>query len=92
MRKVYRWAWHTSRCGSLMGIFTADEAEVEAAIGKDVYFGEVLGKHSDVHGTIERSEFEVVAEDASFVEAFDKFGCATGYNPIARLAEQADEV
>jgi hypothetical protein len=90
MRKVYRWAWHTPRSGSIMGIFTADDAEVEKAIGQEVGFGEVLGKHSDVHGTIERGEFEVVTDDAAFVEAFDKFGCATGYNPIVRLAEQAD--
>jgi hypothetical protein len=35
--------------GALSGIFVAEEEAVEALIasGKEVYFGEVLGKHSE---------------------------------------------
>lgn len=30
---------------------------VESVIGNEVYFGEILGKHSEVYGTLEEGRF-----------------------------------
>lgn len=68
--------------GAIEGLFTADDAEVEAAIGKRVEFGEVLGKHSDIGGTLEASEFVALTDDPDFVEKFDRFKCGSGFNPF----------
>lgn len=51
--KLYRYYQYYGRMGSLSGIFAAEEAEVQAAIGKEVDFDEALGKHSHAYGPLE---------------------------------------
>ena len=82
MKKLYRYEMDCGRAGTVEGLFTADDAEVAAAIGKDVQFGEILGKHSEVAGTLDASEFEELTDDAAFIAKFEEFHCASGYNPL----------
>jgi len=49
--------------GDLEGLFVADEESVAQAIGHKVYFGEVLGKHSEIYGTLERDSLSIVSDD-----------------------------
>lgn len=79
---VYRWFADFGRMGSLDGVFTARADEVAAFVGKHVYFGEVLGKHSDVSCTLEADQFELLTDDADFVEKFKRFRLWTGTDPI----------
>ncbi|ADQ53308.1 hypothetical protein 65p300 [Aeromonas phage 65] len=51
MLKLYRFYWDAGRGGSVEGLFVEDSEVVEKYIGSDVYFGEILGKHSEVEGT-----------------------------------------
>jgi hypothetical protein len=88
---LYRYTMDCGRMGSVQGLFIATDAEVKAALGKDVYFGEVLGKHSDISGTLEEKEFERLTDDADFVAKFKKFDCASGHNPLERLSDSEDE-
>jgi hypothetical protein len=88
---VYRWSQYFGRGGSLSGVFVARADEVESVIGRDVYWGEVLGKHSEVEGELEASDFELLTDDADFIEKFRRFGLATGRNPIQRIAEWDEE-
>lgn len=52
------------------------------AIGKRVYFGEILGKHSEILGELEEKDLRVLTEYHDFIEKFEEFGCASGYNPL----------
>lgn len=83
MKKLYRFDFDCGRQGSLYGTFVADEKDIANAIGKRMYFGEVLGKHSDISGNLDEEEhLYVVTDDQDFVEKFEKFNCDSGYNPL----------
>ena len=46
---------------------------------KEVYLGEIEGKHSDVYGPLETTDFEIISEDQEKIKAFqeligDNFG------------------
>lgn len=59
-------------------------------VGKSIYFGEVLGKHSDVYGTIEQGEITLITDNAEAIKALqDACGkTISGHNPLQYLAEQ----
>lgn len=85
-QKLFRFHWDCGRNGDLYGVFVATQTEVDAAIGQKAYFGEVLGKHSDIQGTIDPGEIEVLTDDADFIEKAIKYGIASsGYNPLQYL-------
>lgn len=86
---IYRFYWDCGRNGDLSGIFIADADAVEKIQGKEVYFGEVLGKHSDIHGTIDPGEITLVSDKPSDVEVFARLGLDNGYNPFSYLGEDA---
>lgn len=72
------------RQGSLEGIFIADTEDVKFLIENkvSVYFGEVLGKHSEIYGNVEPHELEVITTEANVVDIVEKYGLAIGYNPF----------
>ena len=84
---IWRWSW-SMRGGDLESVFTATRAEVEELYGQYIVFGEVLGKHSDVQGTLEADEFEVLSEDPQLVELFRKHVGSTGHSPFDYLEEE----
>lgn len=75
---LWKFHWDCGRMGELSSIFKATKGEVENAIGKEVNFGEALGKHSEVYGTIEEGEIELISEDENVVNVVPE----VGYNPI----------
>lgn len=82
MRKLYRFHWDCGRMGDVTGIFVEDEAVIEKAIGREVSFGEILGKHSDVNGTLDVKDITMICEDQPFIRTFEDLRCQSGYNPI----------
>lgn len=78
---LWRFYWDCGRQGSVEGIFKATKEEVDAAIGKEVYFGEILGKHSEVYGIIEDGEIEIISDDPLIV----KNATESGYDPLDYL-------
>ena len=87
MRKLYRMVWDCGRMGFLEGIFIADEVDVENLIGKTVYFGEVLGKHSEIFGEIERGDITELSDDQEFIDKFSELIGPVGYNPFDYVNE-----
>lgn len=77
---LYKFYWDCGRNGSIDGAFIADEEEVLAIIGTEVAMGEVLGKHSDIYGTIEPGEITLVTQDPAVLEALKGF--SVGVNPL----------
>lgn len=91
MKGVYRFQFDAGRNGMLHGLFVADDEEIKALMGRHLYFGEVLGKHSEIQGPLEDSDVKLVTQDKTFVKMFEELGCATGFSPWDGLPEDEDE-
>lgn len=78
--------------GDVDGMFFAEEEDVKNAIGKEVYFGEILGKHSDIYGTLEDGEIEEIELSATTLkEMYEILGTnISGYNPLEYLSEDEE--
>jgi len=78
--------------GELTGVFVADRAKIKALMGVQLYFGEVLGKHSEVYGEMEECAVEVLTEDQDFILAFEEIlPKGVGYNPLDFIEEDEYE-
>lgn len=64
--------------GELCGLFKATREEVKSLTGKMAYFGEVLGKFTEVKGVIEETDILLISDDP--LEVLLSFEC--GYNPM----------
>ena len=82
---IYKYSEFFGRMGSLEGVFVADSSEVAAAMGREVCFGEVLGKHSEVRSTMSADDIKLASDDPKFVALFEELDLASGTNPIATL-------
>lgn len=94
MKAIYEFYWDCRRMGSVEGLFIAEKEDVKAAIGKEVRFGEILGKHSDVWGTLEEGECTVLTDDQEFIAKFEEImgtGTISGYNPLEYISESEYE-
>lgn len=93
MKKLFKFYWDCGRSGSLEGLFFATQEQVDAVIDKDVYFGEALGKHSEVYGTIEAGDIEEVPLPEEAVAALlEHLGeDVSGYNPLNYLEDEDED-
>lgn len=89
--KLYKFHWNCGRGGRLDGIFVADDRSVKRHLGKEVYFGEVLGKHSEVEGTLDEEDLKVLTDDQEFIKKFVALGCSAGFNPIQAILDSEEE-
>lgn len=100
---IVRWYSDCGRMGALEGLIALNRDGIDLInhiidTKTTVYFGEVLGKHSDVYGTLEAKEFTLLATDQKaqgVVEVmcgkFDTTGIQviSGFNPIGyQLCEE----
>ena len=85
MKAIFKFKWDCGRSGYLTGLFVESREIVAATVGKGVYFGEVLGKHSEVYGTIAEGEIIEVTPDSEMVELFEEHQLSTGFNPCEHL-------
>lgn len=86
MKKLYKFYVDAGRMGSISGIFVAKEEDVnKKLLGCNVYFGEILGKHSDVSVDIEPDMLTVLTDDQIFINKFEALDCSSGYNPFDYL-------
>jgi hypothetical protein len=81
---LYRFFWDCGRSGDLEGLFVATEEQVKSAIGSYISFGEVLGKHSDVYGTLEERDIQKLDVSTEAVAEVSKFLGSdwSGFNPL----------
>lgn len=84
MKNLYSFYWNVRRMGSVEGLFICEPESLEAVVGKKVYFGEILGKHSEIYGTLDREDIKLVSDDQEKVEwLFSILGhTVSGYNPL----------
>lgn len=88
MRKLYSFFWDCGRMGDVEGLFIAEESEVDAAIGSEVYFGEILGKHSDIRGTLSSEDLKVISDEQDKIDwLLDIVGPdVSGHNPLYHIS------
>ena len=88
-KAIYKFYQDHGRMGSLEGIFVADPEEVKRLINsqKEIYFGEVLGKHSEISSVITEGEITMVSDDPAFVKLFEFHDLSSGYCPFDYLED-----
>ena len=82
--------------GEEVQLLTSQELQfLKDNIGTKIYLGEIQGKHSEVYGILEYSDFKILAEyeeDNSFVKEFDRhFNRGFGINIFSALVEAVNE-
>lgn len=90
MKAIFKFELSCGRMGYLSGVFIADTAEVAGVIGKTIYFGEVLGKHSDISADID-DEITLLSQDPTDVETVERLGLECGINPLNYYEPEDDE-
>ena len=60
--------WDCGRMGDLDGLFIITEDELKSWYGREAYFGEVLGKHSE----IDESDFTIKSDDQEFIAKIEE--------------------
>ena len=92
--KVFRYTQYCGRMGELDGIFALNDDEVEWMnkwldyYDGEIYFGEVLGKHSAIIGYFEYFEELYVSDEVTeFVREYGPFG----FNPFHYMYELPED-
>lgn len=94
MKGIYEFYWDCGRMGEVSGTFIANKADVAKIIGKDIYFGEILGKHSEVSGRIDAEDIVLKTDDRGFISMFEEImgeGWSTGINPLEYYEPSEEE-
>lgn len=79
---LYKFYWDCGRQGDLDGLFVATQEEVDNIIGKEVNFGEALGKHSEVYGTVDKDDITLITNSEEVIKIFEEHNISCGYNPL----------
>ena len=81
---VYKMSIAFGRMGDIDGVFVAKKSHVKILIDSEmeVYFGEVLGKHSEIFGKIEKKAIKMVSDSEDVVNVIKKHELESGYNPF----------
>lgn len=84
MKALYKMQIDCGRSGSLEGVFIADTLDVKYLVDNkiSIYFGEVLGKHSEVYGCVDKKEIKKITTDEIAIKVVEKHGLESGYNPF----------
>lgn len=86
---IYNFYWDCGRQGSLKGWFLAQPEQIKAVLGMRVYFGEVLGKHSEIYGNLKEADFTLLSSEPEDIAAFQRVlvltGTSLGWNPFKYL-------
>lgn len=94
MKAIYEFYMDCGRMGDVSSTFIADKEDVAKAIGKYIYFGEILGKHSEVTCNLEEDHLEIKTDDQDFIAMFESImgeGWSTGNNPMEYLPEDEED-
>lgn len=82
MKGIYKFEADCGRMGYLDGLFVADDKNILNLIGHEIYFGEVLGKHSDISVKIDDENITLISDNQADVEVVERLRLETGYNPL----------
>ena len=83
-KAVYKSNIDCGRMGNLEGLFVAKKSHVKLLCDSkiEVYFGEVLGKHSEIYGAMEKNDIIMISDELNVIEIIEKHDLENGYNPF----------
>ena len=82
MKAIYKFEADFGRYGVLRGLFLADKSEVKYLIGKELYFYEVLGKHSEIRFECKEDHITRLETSFTYTDWFETtFGDSFGIDP-----------
>ncbi len=87
MKSIYKFHWDCGRQGDVYGVFISTPEQVKNIVGKRIYFGEILGKHSEIHGEINEGEITFITDNQEFVKLFEEYDLSSGHNPFSYLSD-----
>jgi len=92
MKSIFKFHAECGRQGTLHGLFIAEKSHVGKLIESkiEVYFGEVLGKHSEIFGEMSDSDIEFVTDDQLSVQVVEKHNLCFGFNPFEQSVVNFD--
>jgi len=88
MKVLVSFAWDCGRLGNLHGLFICTQEELDALEEKEVYFGEVLGKHSEIFGTLKKEDFRIISVEQDKIDWLEEImhnKSISGFNPMDYL-------
>lgn len=87
---LWRFYWDCGRQGSIESVFAATQKQIDSALGKPLYFGEVLGKHSEIYGTFGAEDITKLELEPELVEKVCKIlgDVWSGLCPLWYLQEE----
>ena len=91
---LVKFSWRIRRMGTVEGVFICTKQQIANAVGKEVYFGEILGKHSEVYGTLDDGDIEILSDDPKVIEVLLGVfpdGEISGYNPLRYISEDDED-
>lgn len=93
MKLLVKFRWDCGRQGDVDGLFIVEKDVLEKSYGKSVYFGEILGKHSEVQGTLDQGDITVKSDDQEFIAKVEELlgSDLSGYNPFDYMQEGEPE-
>lgn len=91
MKKLYRFDMDYGRHGSLTGLFIEEESKVKAAMSKEIYMTDCLGKHSEIWFELKEGDNIVaISENQELIRLLEEEVGAwiSGHNPIHYLRNE----
>jgi hypothetical protein len=85
MKAVFKMTRDFGRMGEIEGVFIAEKEHVDLLCqgGIVVYFGEILGKHSEIYCNFEPKHIQLISEDQKVIDVIMEHGLSSGYNPFS---------
>lgn len=92
MKCLYRFYLDCGRMGEVESLFIATPDDIAHIVGKRAYFGEILGKHSEIYCTITNDHISLVTSDEDRVNwLYSLLGrTISGHNPLEYIEEDYD--
>jgi len=83
-KAIYKFNADCGGMGELEGVLISTKERVDKLIESkiEVYFGEVLGKHSEIYGAIEKDEIIFVSDNEEAVRVVEEHSLTSGINPF----------
>lgn len=93
MMKLYEFNKYIYREGDIEGIFIAEPEDINELIGSFAYFGEALGKHSNVGCVIQEQDIkQLQVLDSTVDDLLKVIGTdISGYNPLNYLEPDVED-
>lgn len=92
MLKLYAYDEDFGRMGNLSGVFVSTDEELLSKKGKIAYFGEVLGKHSDIYTDEWYENVRLLTDDQDFIKKAIEYGLVnSGFTPLEYIDDFEDE-